>query len=178
MYVSLHPDSVFNPNQIVINQYEKKGAKLGCHVDSKFLFRRPIISLRLFSDATLFFGVRGLGIKTTSQTVRVFQKRGEITVMDGFAANNFNHGINRDSINEMSVSVLIREVTPTAIAEMNIRKLDTTKNNLTTKNPRNPSRSESHSSTDGRRKSRNSTNKSQDPQFPPVVQVFGNVAFV
>ena len=178
MYLSLHPDSAFNPNQIVINQYEKKGAKLGCHVDSKFLFRRPVISLRLFSDATLFFGVRGLGIKTTSQTVRVPQKRGEITVMDGFAANNFNHGINRDSINQMSVSVLIREVTPTAIAEMNIRKLDTTKKNLATKNPRNPSRSESHSSADGRRKSRNSTNKSQDPQFPPVVQVFGNVALV
>ena len=99
-------------------------------------------------------------------------------LFSGFAANNFNHGINRDSINQMSVSVLIREVTPTAIAEMNIRKLDTTKNNLTTKNPRNPSRSESHSSTDGRRKSRKSTSESQDAQFPPVVQVFGNVALV
>ena len=178
MYLSLHPDTDFNPNQIVINQYEKKGAKLGCHVDSKFLFRRPIISLRLFSDATLFFGVRGLGIKTTSQTVRIPQKRGEITVMDGYAANNFNHGINRDSINEMSVSVLIREVTPTAIAEMNIRKLDTTKANSTTKNPRNPSPSKPRGSTDRRANSGKPTLKSRDTPFPPVVQVFGNVALV
>ena len=89
----------------------KKEQSCQASVDSKFLFCRPIISLRLFSDATLFFGVRGLGIKTTSQTVRVFQKRGEITVMDGFAANNFNHGINRYLINEMSVSVLICSTT-------------------------------------------------------------------
>eukprot|EP00943_MAST-04B_sp_MAST-4B-sp1_P003318 g3318.t1 len=114
-------NKTFNPNQVVINLYEEKGAKLGAHVDSKFLFRRPIVSIRLFSDATLMFGVRGLGINTTNVTVKVPQKRGEVTFMEKFAANNFNHGINKKSINQKSISILIREVTPEAIAAMNVR---------------------------------------------------------
>jgi alkylated DNA repair dioxygenase AlkB len=114
-------DKTFNPNQVVINLYEEKGARLGAHVDNKFLFRRPIVSLRLFSDATLMFGVRGLGINTTNVTVKVPQKRGEVSLMENFAANNFNHGINKKSINRKSISILIREVTPEAIAAMKIR---------------------------------------------------------
>jgi len=69
----------------------------------------------------LMFGVRGLGINTTNVTVKVPQKRGEVTLMEKFAANNFNHGINEKSINRKSISILIREVTPEAIAAMKIR---------------------------------------------------------
>jgi len=100
----------FSPNQVVINLYEEEGARLGCHVDSKRLFCRPIISLRLFSAATLVFGVQGIGIQETAISTKVSQDRGEITVMDGFAANCFNHGINKDSIKRKSVSIIVRQV--------------------------------------------------------------------
>lgn len=48
-------------NQIVVNVYLSKGSSLGVHKDSKKLFKRPIASLRLFSDSVLSFGCTGLG---------------------------------------------------------------------------------------------------------------------
>ena len=111
----------FNPNQVVINLYQNESSKLNAHVDSKKLFKRPIVSVRLFSAAKLMFGIQGLGMKPTHLTVAVPQQVGEITLMEGFAANNFNHGISNKSLTAKSVSILIREVREEAIKEMEER---------------------------------------------------------
>ena len=43
---------------MVVNMYERAGAKLLPHIDSLDLFQRPIISLRLLSDSAVSFGAK------------------------------------------------------------------------------------------------------------------------
>jgi len=82
----------------VLNIYHERGAGLGVHIDSKVLFHRPIVSLRLFSDSVLSFGCRGPGM--LDRQVAVPQPRGSITVLGpGFASDKINHCIRPADIN-------------------------------------------------------------------------------
>ena len=110
------------PDQMVLNFYDGKHAKLSSHVDSKDLFLRPIISLRLFSSAKLYFNRAGQGMVKKQSTIVVKQKRGTVTLMDSIAANEFTHCICDDSIQSKSVSILIRQVTETSKQRMKQRQ--------------------------------------------------------
>jgi alkylated DNA repair dioxygenase AlkB len=45
----------------VVNHYMHPGSSLGVHIDSKKLFQRPVITVRLLSDHVLSFGARARG---------------------------------------------------------------------------------------------------------------------
>jgi hypothetical protein len=97
-------------DQVVVNLYADAGGALGVHVDSKVLFKRPICSLRLFSDSLLSFGVHGIASQETDHFVGIKLRRGTLTVMEGIAADRFNHAIQAKHVSGPTASVLFRQV--------------------------------------------------------------------
>jgi alkylated DNA repair dioxygenase AlkB len=45
-----------------LNLYNQPKASLGVHMDSKELFKRPVVSVRLFGDHVLSFGALYLNL--------------------------------------------------------------------------------------------------------------------
>ena len=90
-------------NQVVMNVYHKRGAKLVGHYDSAHVFREPIVSLRLLEAAELSFGVFNCPSMISAQDSngrsdkpRLFAiplPRGVLTRMEGFAARTVKHAI-------------------------------------------------------------------------------------
>merc|ERR1711871_15037 len=105
-------------NQSVMNFYMDRNSCLGVHQDEKKLFRRPIISIRLFSSSILSFGCKGMGMQETPSYIPIHQGVGTITVMEGFAANNMVHCIRAKDITAKSLSIIFRRVTDEAVQDM------------------------------------------------------------
>ena len=84
------PDRIEPFDQIVFNCYGKAGS-IAVHQDSKDLFERPIVSLRLFDSSVLSFGAYGVGM--IDREYKVPLPRGVVTLMEGFAADNISHCI-------------------------------------------------------------------------------------
>ena len=110
-------------NQAVLNYYIKAGSSLGVHQDDTYLFSRPIISIRLFSDSILSFGCKGMGMQETPYYFPIEQKVGTITIMEGLAANNMLHCIRSRDIKQKSLSIIFRQVTEKAIKDMHLLNL-------------------------------------------------------
>jgi alkylated DNA repair dioxygenase AlkB len=51
----------------VLNLYNQPKASLGVHMDSKELFKRPVVSVRLFGDHVLSFGALYKSVLTPSR---------------------------------------------------------------------------------------------------------------
>eukprot|EP01135_Chromosphaera_perkinsii_P002438 Nk52_evm44s223 gene=Nk52_evmTU44s223 len=100
------------PDMVVFNFYEEAGSNIGSHVDSKSLFERPIVSLRLFSDSALSFGCYSQGLTKPKQEIPLH--RGVTTIMEGYAADNTTHCIRSKSIKEFSASIIFRFLTKEA----------------------------------------------------------------
>ena len=71
--------------------YYNKG--LGVHRDSIKLFKRPIISLRLFAPTVLHFGCYGQVSEEMSPSFGIPLEVGAVTVMEGVAADYYQHCI-------------------------------------------------------------------------------------
>ena len=113
----------FAENQAVINCYLEEGSQLSVHIDDPYLFKRPIISIRLFSSSVLTFGCRGIGNELTPFSFGITQEPGTITIMEkGFAADTFKHAIRSNDIHGLSVSIIVREVTQDALDDLEKRK--------------------------------------------------------
>jgi len=107
-------------NQVVINGYLKRGAKLNGHFDSPHLFRRPIVSLRLLSACELSFGVFPCpsGVSKEDQNGRsdkprlfaIPQPRGTLTRMEDFAARAVRHAILPTMEDGPTASIIFRQV--------------------------------------------------------------------
>ena len=99
----------------ILNVYHKRGGKLLAHFDSPHLFERPIIALSLFSAKSLSFGVKGLGMQQQEHHYKVDMPRGAVTIMEGYAANRLNHGV--QPVREKVASLLLRRMHPTLLDE-------------------------------------------------------------
>ena len=99
----------------ILNVYHKRGGKLLAHFDSPHLFERPIIALSLFSAKSLSFGVKGLGMRPQEHHYKVDMPRGAVTIMEGYAANRLNHGV--QPVREKVASLLLRRMHPTLLDE-------------------------------------------------------------
>ena len=102
-------------NSAILNVYNKRGGKLGQHFDSPHLFTRPIVAISLFSGKSLSFGVAGLGMQPQKHHHTVDMPRGAITIMEGFAANQINHGVK--SVRGKVASLLLRRMHPSLLGE-------------------------------------------------------------
>ena len=84
-------------NTALVNMYARSGIGLKSHYDSPHLFKPPIISVRLFNDAALWFTLGGSGQAGYSDDVpplaKIEQKRYDVTIMSGFAARGPMHQV-------------------------------------------------------------------------------------
>jgi hypothetical protein len=95
-------------NNIIPNQWANcitiimyKDTKLNPHFDSPHIFELPIISLKLFNDTIISF----------DEKYDIIQNKGDISVMNGLSATQYNHSIKKIN-NNKSVSIIIRRIHP------------------------------------------------------------------
>lgn len=102
-------------NSAVINDYQPGGCIVS-HIDPIHIFDRPIISVSFLGKSALSFGCKFTfkPIRVTTPIYSVQLKRGCVTVLKGFAANNVTHCVRpQDTITRRSV-ILLRCVLPNA----------------------------------------------------------------
>lgn len=94
-------------NCITIIMY--KEAELKPHFDSPHIFELPIITLRLLNDSIMSFdSLNNYNID------EIIQERGDISIMDGECAKEYDHSIKKVN-NEKTISIVIRRIHPELI---------------------------------------------------------------
>ncbi|XP_061882527.1 RNA demethylase ALKBH5 [Entelurus aequoreus] len=102
-------------NSAVINDYQPGGCIVS-HVDPLHIFARPIVSVSFFSDSALCFGCR-FQFKPIRVSEPVFVlpvRRGSVTVLSGYAADDITHCIRPQDIKERRAVIILRKTRPDA----------------------------------------------------------------
>ncbi|KAL3066722.1 RNA demethylase ALKBH5 [Gymnodraco acuticeps] len=102
-------------NSAVINDYQPGGCIVS-HVDPQHIFARPIVSVSFFSDSALCFGCR-FQFKPIRVSEPVFVlpvRRGSVTVLSGYAADDITHCIRPQDIKERRAVIILRKTRPDA----------------------------------------------------------------
>ncbi|XP_060946917.1 RNA demethylase ALKBH5 [Limanda limanda] len=97
-------------NSAVINDYQPGGCIVS-HVDPLHIFARPIVSVSFFSDSALCFGCR-FQFKPIRVSEPVFVlpvRRGSVTVLSGYAADDITHCIRPQDIKERRAVIILRK---------------------------------------------------------------------
>ena len=100
----------FRVDQVTTNHFESAGSSIAVHQDSKELFDRPIISLRLLSESILSFGCTGFGMRPSREYTPIPLKRGVVTCMEGYAADTYTHCIRPSDTVSESMSIIFGRV--------------------------------------------------------------------
>lgn len=100
----------FDLSQVGVNIYYNQG--LSVHRDQIKLFKRPIVSLRLFAPSTLSFGCYGQQLAILQPELAVPLECGTITVMEGFAADCYQHCVRNRDVPGRTAVILLRELQP------------------------------------------------------------------
>lgn len=102
-------------NSAVINDYQPGGCIVS-HVDPLHIFARPIVSVSFFSDSALCFGCR-FQFKPIRVSEPVFVlpvRRGSVTVLSGYAADDITHCIRPQDIKARRAVIILRKTRPDA----------------------------------------------------------------
>uniref|UniRef100_A0A3P9HQ70 RNA demethylase ALKBH5 n=1 Tax=Oryzias latipes TaxID=8090 RepID=A0A3P9HQ70_ORYLA len=102
-------------NSAVINDYQPGGCIVS-HVDPLHIFARPIVSVSFFSDSALCFGCR-FQFKPIRVSEPVFVlpvRRGSVTVLSGYAADEITHCIRPQDIKQRRAVIILRKTRPDA----------------------------------------------------------------
>lgn len=102
-------------NSAVINDYQPGGCIVS-HVDPLHIFARPIVSVSFFSDSALCFGCR-FQFKPIRVSEPVFMlpvRRGSVTMLSGYAADDITHCIRPQDIKERRAVIILRKTRPDA----------------------------------------------------------------
>ncbi|KAL4624459.1 RNA demethylase ALKBH5 [Arapaima gigas] len=102
-------------NSAVINDY-RPGGCIVSHVDPIHIFERPIVSVSFFSDSALCFGCKFQfkPIRVSEPVLVVPVRRGSVTVLSGYAADEITHCIRPQDIKERRAVVILRRTRPDA----------------------------------------------------------------
>uniref|UniRef100_A0A6Q2XE94 RNA demethylase ALKBH5 n=2 Tax=Esox lucius TaxID=8010 RepID=A0A6Q2XE94_ESOLU len=102
-------------NSAVINDYQPGGCIVS-HVDPLHIFARPIVSVSFFSDSALCFGCRFQfkPIRVSEPVLVLPVKRGSVTVLSGYAADDITHCIRPQDIKERRAVIILRKTRPDA----------------------------------------------------------------
>ncbi|XP_053550700.1 RNA demethylase ALKBH5 [Bombina bombina] len=97
-------------NSAVINDYQPGGCIVS-HVDPIHIFERPIVSVSFFSDSALCFGCKFQfkPIRVSDPVVFLPVRRGSVTVLSGYAADEITHCIRPQDIKERRAVVILRK---------------------------------------------------------------------
>ncbi|XP_053327711.1 RNA demethylase ALKBH5 [Spea bombifrons] len=97
-------------NSAVINDYQPGGCIVS-HVDPIHIFERPIVSVSFFSDSALCFGCKFQfkPIRVSEPVLFLPVKRGSVTVLSGYAADEITHCIRPQDIKERRAVVILRK---------------------------------------------------------------------
>ncbi|KAM9313681.1 RNA demethylase ALKBH5 [Pholidichthys leucotaenia] len=102
-------------NSAVINDYQPGGCIVS-HVDPLHIFARPIVSVSFFSDSALCFGCRFQfrPIRVSEPVFVLPVKRGSVTVLSGYAADEITHCIRPQDIKQRRAVIILRKTKPDA----------------------------------------------------------------
>uniref|UniRef100_A0AAZ3R3N3 RNA demethylase ALKBH5 n=1 Tax=Oncorhynchus tshawytscha TaxID=74940 RepID=A0AAZ3R3N3_ONCTS len=97
-------------NSAVINDYQPGGCIVS-HVDPLHIFARPIVSVSFFSDSALCFGCRFQfkPIRVSEPVLELPVRRGSVTVLSGYAADDITHCIRPQDIKERRAVIILRK---------------------------------------------------------------------
>ncbi|CAF0908107.1 unnamed protein product [Didymodactylos carnosus] len=98
-------------NSAVVNDY-KPGGCISSHIDPPHIFERPIISISFLSNCQLSFGCkfRYKPMRVSKPVHSVPLKRGYLTSIDRFAANEITHCIRPCDVVSRRAVVILRRV--------------------------------------------------------------------
>ncbi|XP_029109691.1 RNA demethylase ALKBH5-like [Scleropages formosus] len=96
-------------NSAVINDYQPGGCIVS-HVDPIHIFERPIVSVSFFSDSALCFGCKFQfkPIRVSEPVLFLPVRRGSVTVLSGYAADEITHCIRPQDVKERRAVVILR----------------------------------------------------------------------
>lgn len=102
-------------NSAVINDYQPGGCIVS-HVDPLHIFARPIVSVSFFSDSALCFGCRFQfkPIRVSEPVYALPVRRGSVTVLSGYAADDITHCIRPQDIKQRRAVIILRKTRPDA----------------------------------------------------------------
>lgn len=102
-------------NSAVINDYQPGGCIVS-HIDPLHIFARPIVSVSFFSDSALCFGCRFQfkPIRVSEPVLVLPVRRGSVTVLSGYAADDITHCIRPQDIKERRAVIILRKTRPDA----------------------------------------------------------------
>ncbi|KAG7491933.1 hypothetical protein MATL_G00009260 [Megalops atlanticus] len=102
-------------NSAVINDYQPGGCIVS-HVDPIHIFERPIVSVSFFSDSALCFGCKFQfkPIRVSEPVLFLPVRRGSVTVLSGYAADEITHCIRPQDIKERRAVIILRKTRPEA----------------------------------------------------------------
>ncbi|KXZ56937.1 hypothetical protein GPECTOR_1g845 [Gonium pectorale] len=102
-------------DSVALNLYHDGSEGIQSHYDDAARFRRPIYSVRLFSDSRLSFGGSLFG--TTNNAFFVPMPRGCVTVLEeaSFAANGIKHCVRPVDMAGKSAALILRGIEPEAM---------------------------------------------------------------
>ncbi|MGH0138026.1 UNVERIFIED_CONTAM: hypothetical protein FKN15_027007 [Acipenser sinensis] len=97
-------------NSAVINDYQPGGCIVS-HVDPIHIFERPIVSVSFFSDSALCFGCKFQfkPIRVSEPVLFLPVRRGSVTVLSGYAADEITHCIRPQDIKERRAVIILRK---------------------------------------------------------------------
>jgi alkylated DNA repair protein alkB family protein 5 len=97
-------------NSAVINDYQPGGCIVS-HVDPIHIFERPIVSVSFFSDSALCFGCKFQfkPIRVSEPVLSLLVRRGSVTVLSGYAADEITHCIRPQDIKERRAVISLRK---------------------------------------------------------------------
>ncbi|XP_066221125.1 RNA demethylase ALKBH5 [Saccopteryx leptura] len=97
-------------NSAVINDYQPGGCIVS-HVDPIHIFERPIVSVSFFSDSALCFGCKFQfkPIRVSEPVLSLPVRRGSVTVLSGYAADEITHCIRPQDIKERRAVIILRK---------------------------------------------------------------------
>ncbi|XP_068102519.1 RNA demethylase ALKBH5 [Hyperolius riggenbachi] len=97
-------------NSAVINDYQPGGCIVS-HVDPIHIFERPIVSVSFFSDSALCFGCKFQfkPIRVSEPVLFLPVRRGSVTLLSGYAADEITHCIRPQDIKERRAVVILRK---------------------------------------------------------------------
>lgn len=102
-------------NSAVINDYQPGGCIVS-HVDPIHIFERPIVSVSFFSDSALCFGCKFQfkPIRVSEPVLFLPVRRGSVTVLNGYAADEITHCIRPQDIKQRRAVIILRKTRPDA----------------------------------------------------------------
>ncbi|XP_059835650.1 RNA demethylase ALKBH5 [Hemitrygon akajei] len=97
-------------NSAVINDYQPGGCIVS-HVDPIHIFERPIVSVSFFSDSALCFGCKFQfkPIRVSEPVYFLPVRRGSVTVLSDYAADEITHCIRPQDIRERRAVIILRK---------------------------------------------------------------------